>query len=124
MARKASKKFATLPTGYKPIERGGFAASWDFRKQPLIEGVFNGFRTIEQGKGRQKREVKVTEIDGRTVWESAALRPLFDLKKGTRVAIAFTGFKKIPGRTQPMKLFEIGVQGNVRGGKRGKRAAA
>ena len=113
---KAKKTMVELPKGYKAIESGGFSPSWDFRKQPLLEGTLGKVRTIEQGKGKTKREVKVVEVtqkDGKavTVWESVKLRPLFEQKDKAKVCVVFKGFVKIKGRSQPMKDFEVGVAG-------------
>lgn len=108
---------AKLPKGFKAI--AGFGGFWDFKKEKVLVGVFVGFKTIDsqykddKGKPKKQRVATIRRADGSevSVFESGALRPLFDLKKNTKVAIAFRGLKKIKGRKQPMKDFEIGVAG-------------
>ena len=120
MAKRQTKKAATtkgasLPKGFKAIS--GFGGSWDFKKERVLIGNVVGFKTIDsqykddRGKPKKQRIATIRRADKTevSVFESGALRPLFDLKKGTKVAIVFRGLKKIKGRKQPMKDFEIGV---------------
>lgn len=108
---------AKLPKGFKAIS--GFGGSWDFKKEKVLVGVVVSFKTIDsqykddRGKPKKQRLATIRRADGSevTVYESGALKPLFDLKKGTKIAIAFRGLKKIKGRKQPMKDFELGVAG-------------
>jgi hypothetical protein len=113
VARKAGPK-NELPKGFKAITSGDFAPSWDFEKQPVIEGVLKEKRTITQNKGKKdEREVAIWTIATKSgdvaVWESYSLKALHDVKKGKRVAVVFNGYRPIKGRKQPMKDFTVGV---------------
>lgn len=106
-----------LPAGFKAIQGGGdFAPSWDWKKQPVIEGIMHGIRSVKLPKKGKipAREVQVYTIrtkDGDVgVWESAGLRALKEVKKGKQVAIVYLGQKKIKGRPQPMRDFQVGVK--------------
>lgn len=112
--RKGTYKTATLPKGYEPIS--GFAPSWDFQQEPLLEGVVVSFGEVASKfkKGEMQRNCIIETKDGEqlTVWESATLTSLFDdFAEGESVAIAFTGYGPITkaGR-KPAKLFSIGYK--------------
>lgn len=111
-------KFNELPKGYKAIS--GLGGSWDYKKQPLLEGTIVSFKDVPstkffEGKGKNKtpkiqRLCNIMTASGEVgVWESAGTRALFGLKKGKKVAVLFKGLKKIPGRNMPMKLFDVGI---------------
>lgn len=114
---KAKQRTVSLPKGFKAIS--GFGGSWQFKTEKTLVGSVVGFKTIDsqykddRGKPKKQRIATIRRADGTevSVFESGALRPLFDLKRGTKVAIIFKGLKKIKGRKQPMKDFEIGVAG-------------
>jgi hypothetical protein len=103
----------TLPEGFRPITSGDFGEEWDYENNPVLTGeVTSDVRTVETGKGRDKREARVitvlSENDGHsyTLWESTSLKGFFDeVQRGFRVSIAFHGFRDT-GRPQPMKVFE------------------
>lgn len=112
--KKGTYKTAVLPSGYKSIS--GFAPSWDFQKEPLLEGKIVSFGEVASKfkKGEMQRNVIIETKDGEqlTVWESATLTALFDeFAEGEGVAIAFTGYGPITkaGR-KPAKLFSLGYK--------------
>lgn len=118
-AKSANKKMIELPSGYTAITSGG--SSWDYKTNPILEGKIVGFRTVQSTKYFEKvngkkvpKEQRVCDLetsDGRvSVFESAALSALYDLKEGTRVCVVFQGLKKIANRDKPMKLFSVGVK--------------
>ena len=101
-----------LPEGFKPITGGEFGVPWDFESIPTLCGVVQGdIRTVEQGKGKDKREARVITIENEDdgirydVWESAALRGFFDkVAEGMRVSVIFQGYRDT-GKQSPMKVF-------------------
>ncbi len=112
-----------LPKGFKPIS--GFGGSWDFKKERQIIGKIVSINTVKSKKyfdtviGKNGKKTKVpkeqrvcelqTDNGMRSVWESASLSALFDLKKGAKVCVIYLGTKKIPGRDKPMKDFLVGA---------------
>ena len=112
MAKEKARIKVELPKGFKAITGGGFH-TWDFEAEPVIQGSIVKFGETPskyKGKPPQKYCVISTTKGERTVWESAALAPLFDCKKGKEVFISFDGRKKIPGRDKPMKLFTVATR--------------
>jgi hypothetical protein len=127
--KKASKKRAKagkvtrggkglqLPSGFKAISGGGMAQTWDYMRQKTLVGTIKSFHTVassykdDKGKPKKQRNAVVEQKGGEqvTVWESAGTRPVFDLKKGAKIAIVFRGLVKIKGRKEPMKDFQVGV---------------
>lgn len=104
----------TLPTGYQTISNGEFGERWDFENVPTLEGSIVGIREVETGTGRNKRTSRVMTVDtGKAsvdVWESAALKRFFDeADEGNECAIVFQGYRDLPGRGQPMKVFAAGL---------------
>jgi len=106
-----------LPKGYKAI--GGFADSWDFEKNPVIEGIWGEVRDVTRTVKRGKKMVKeTTQVVAFTddaigiinVWKSASLVALFDAaQEGDRVWIQFLGMgKKKPGQNAP-RLFSCAI---------------
>lgn len=123
--KKATKTRATkskLPKGYKSIT--GFADSWpgtNPKTGASIEGTikeFGHFMTEDKDpktKKIVKRKVLTCTIiekksgEEKRVVESAGLRPLFKLKKGTKVFIAYTGKLVISKGKNPMRTYDIGA---------------
>lgn len=104
-----------LPKGFKPIT--GLSASWKPRKKgETVQGILRNVRKVNLKKRGKipARTVNVftitTERGDVDVWESAALRALADVKKGSRVAVVYLGPRKIPGRPTPMRDFAVGVK--------------
>lgn len=114
-AKKGTKgvKVGALPKGFKPIT-GGKGSSWAYRDEPTLSGTLLKFGEVpskyKKGETQRFAEIK-RDGDGATitVWESAGTRPLFELKKGKRIAVAYLGEKKIKGRKQPMHDFAVGA---------------
>lgn len=114
MARKSKsvarrRVVSELPKGYKAITGGG---SWQYELKPVLEGALVKFGKTpsKYKKGETQRFAILATKDGDvTVWESAALRALFDLKPKAKVCLMFRGMKKIKGRKLPMKDFVVGV---------------
>lgn len=114
----SNKKVAPqLPKGFKAIS--GLGSTWDFEKEPCIEGkivtfgeVQSRYKDPETKKFKMQKNctIELKDKSTRTVWESAALRSLFDQKEGAQVAIVFLGRKKLEGRKEPMKNFLVGVK--------------
>jgi len=117
-AKPAAKKAAgksnrwantQLPKGFQPITSGEYGQPWDHEAMPLLQGVVSGeLRTVEQGKGKDKRETRVATIETDEgcfdVWESASLSGFFDkLSDGMSVAVAFQGYRDT-GKASPMKV--------------------
>jgi hypothetical protein len=119
MARKTTAKKrapVALPAGFKAITAGGdYAPSWEFERTPVIEGVLKSVRVWRKPKkGKEPaRDVRIATVATKngdlSVWESAGLRALFTVKKGKRVALVYKGKRRIKGRTQPMRDFQVGV---------------
>lgn len=118
MAKNSAK---SLPKGYKALT--GFGDSWPGQKPKkgaTLEGKILKFdatkQTRQEKQGKKTVEKKVTvkicriqKADGSetSVWESAGMKPLFALKKGTSVFIRFEGMGKAkPGFNAP-KLYTI-----------------
>lgn len=104
-----------LPKGFKPLT--GLASSWKPTKPgDKVEGVLRNIKAVKLPKKGKipARTVNVftitTEKGDVDVWESAALRPLATVKKGSRVAVVYLGKRKIPGRPQAMRDFAVGVK--------------
>jgi hypothetical protein len=113
-ARKGPKPTA-LPDGYQSI--GGFHESWEPEKAgDNIEGTWQGVREVMLKKPMGERTsmraaIVITEDGvGHTVWESAALRALFDeAKVGDAVYICFDGLGAAVKGRSPMKMFTCGL---------------
>lgn len=120
MAKRVSK--AAIPAGYERVQSGDFAQAHDFKKWPVLEGEVLGIKTLTQGKGKEKREVRLAVVHRGdvpvTLWESAALGSFFDqVKIGDRVYVKFDGLIKLRGRKQPMKAFTSAIKPGVRRGR-------
>lgn len=118
-ATPAKSKAPQLPKGFQPI-KGDFGTKWDYEANPILEGTVTRMDRVEVGKGKNRREsgvMDVTTKDGSvvTVWESAALRGLFQtVSPGFKVYLAYLGEKKIAGQKNPMRDFSVGfVPGKV-----------
>lgn len=104
-----------LPAGYERVQSGDFAAAHDFKKWPVLEGEVLNTKELTQGKGKDKRQVRLAIVHRGdipvTLWESAALSSFFDqVKVGDRVYVRFDGFIKLRGRKQPMKAFTSAIK--------------
>lgn len=126
--KKRVNKTSSAPEGYQRVESGDFAQSHDFKKYAVLEGEVLALKTIEQGKGKDRRDVRIAVVHRGdvpvTLWESAALQGLFDtVKVGDRVWVKFTGPIKIRGRKQPMKGFDSAIQPGAKRAKRTKAAS-
>lgn len=131
-----NKKWAgvALPPGFNAIQGGEFGQKWDYEAHPVLEGTAGEIRTVEQGTGKKKRDVRVVDVkakDGTTyaVWESAALAGWFDelaeSKAGAQVAIAFKGYRQTGKGKNPMKDFAAGIKaGAAKKAAKGKGARA
>lgn len=104
-----------LPKGFKPI----LGQSWKPKKVgETLQGILRNVRTVHiPKKGREPaREANIYvihTIDGADVdvWESAALRSLARVKKGTPVYLRYLGPRKIPGgRGAPMRDFLVATK--------------
>jgi len=101
---------APVPEGFTRAD-SGFPQSWDFEREPVVQGHVVRIRTVELKYGKQVRETRVMEVavDGEpfSVWESAALTELFDaVSEGDEVWIRYTGQIQVKGRRQPMRGFQ------------------
>jgi hypothetical protein len=112
--QKKSTVKSELPKGYRDITGG---ASWRPKKPgEHIEGRYAGSKTIHlPKKGRQAaRDLnihRIDTVDGQLeVLQSAGLKALEGLKKGTSVYIQFTGMKKLGGGRNPMREFVVGTK--------------
>lgn len=104
-----------LPKGFKSIT--GLSESWKPKKKgERLEGALRNVRTIKiPKKGKEPARdwrvyVIATEHGDVEIGESAALRGLATVRKGSRVCIVYLGKRKIPGRPQPMRDFMVGVK--------------
>lgn len=111
-----STKKVSLPAGFKAI--GGFGGdSWQPKKPgDTVQGKFVGTKKVKVPK-KGKREgyernlhTIATKTGDVQVWQSAGLRALESVKKGTQVAIVYLGKKKIPGQVQPMRDYAVGTK--------------
>lgn len=103
-----------LPKGFNPIQAGGqFAPSVDWKRTKTVTGKLVALRSAKfKGQDGKPRTVRIAEIEiskgnNVSIFESAGNRALFDVKKGTRVFVAYKGLKKLPGRKQPMREFVV-----------------
>jgi hypothetical protein len=117
MAAKAApiSKSSASPPKDMTIIQGGYASTWNVEEMPILEGIVNDVPktvTLTQGKKQQDRrcvEVRTDNGDRYTVWESAALGPLFEKlveEIPCRVWISFKGFGKAKKGQNPPKLFD------------------
>lgn len=120
------RKKVELPKGFTAITRGG--DSWKGEKPgDTLQGVLIGSKTVSMpARGRQPaRDVELYSIeteDGtkRDVFESAGLRALADVKKGTPVCIVYVGLKSVGKGKNPMRDYLVGT-GTATGRRRAKR---
>ena len=109
---KSANRTVNLPKGFKPITSSGdFAATWDFRTEPEITGkIVSEVRSVPyKNKTLRVLTIQLANGEQRSVWESAALKALFELKKGAKVYIGYRGEKKVKGRKQTMHDFVRGM---------------
>ena len=108
----------TLPKGFQAIHGGGkFPPAWDFKKTKTLQGKIVASRkaTFDKGK-KDERTITIWTVKTATgevsVYESAGLRGLLQVKKGAEIFIQYLGKKKIPGRKgqQPMNDFAVAAK--------------
>lgn len=114
--KKSASKSSSLPAGYKALDAR--APNWEFEKNKEISGTRGPAREVKFDEGTKRERVsRVMTVDdaklGRvTVWESAALRALFnETEDGDEVFVRFTGYGKAKKGQNAPKLFETGVAG-------------
>jgi len=98
--------------------QGGYAATWNVDELPVLQGTVSDAPktvTLTQGKRQVERrciEVKTADGDRFTVWESAALVPLFGAlaeEAPCKVWIAFKGYGTAKKGQNPPKLFDSAI---------------
>jgi hypothetical protein len=111
---KNSTVRSELPKGYKNITGGN---AWRPEKAGQhIQGKYAGSKSIDlPKKGKQPaRSLNIHRIDtsdGQVeVMQSAGLKALEGLKKGTSVYIQYVGLKKLGGGRNPMREFIVGTK--------------
>lgn len=113
MAQK-QKELDGIPAGFKPLETGGFAPNWNYKKTPVLTGKVASITTVPTPKNTKKetKKMDVATADGTfAVWESKALESLFDSAKvGSVVWIRYDGDIKVKGRPKPMHGFTVAVK--------------
>jgi hypothetical protein len=113
--RVFEKSAVPVPPGMRRIEGGNFPPVNDFEKNPVVQGIIHGIKTVAAKIGRKAQDTRIMTIADEngvlvSVWESAALEKLFDeAKPGMQVWIHYTGPISIKGRKQPMKGFECAL---------------
>jgi hypothetical protein len=116
-APAAPSNAAAVPKGMSMIS-GGYAATWDVEKQDTLEGaVADKPRAVELTQDKKKVERRCIEVktsDGErfTVWESAGLVNLFSAieeKAPCTVWIHFRGFGTAKRGQNPPKLFDSAI---------------
>lgn len=106
---KAKVKTASLPEGYKALERH---PSWDFDKSPVIEGK-RGKTFTKTGKYGKQRYCTVNDntLGMVTVWETGMLSDFFDqTSENDSVRIEFLGLGEAKKDQKPPRLFSVGVK--------------
>jgi hypothetical protein len=107
---KAKVKTISLPAGYKALERH---PSWDFEKNPVIEGV-RGKTFTKTGKYGKQRYCTIDDatLSLVTVWESGMLSDFFDqTSENDSVRIEYLGLGQAKKDQKPPRLFSVGVKG-------------
>lgn len=117
-------KQAALPKGYKSISGTNSWPGSKPKKGATLEGVIVKFDAVKQKREEKDGKktvvktvtVKVARIRSKddsetSVWESAGLKPLFNLKKGATVFLRFDGMGKAKqkGWSAP-KLYTIATK--------------
>lgn len=111
-----------LPTGFKAISAGG--DSWpgrDAEAGASITGILTAVKSVhfdEEKKGkrvvREARDVHVYTIrtkDGDvSVWESAGLKALAEVKKGNAVFIRYDGMGTAKPGKNPPRLYTVATK--------------
>jgi hypothetical protein len=112
MLKKVSPQ---LPKGFKAITGGG--DSWKPEKKGAsIQGVLSAVKSVHfDKKGKMAaRDVNVYTIrtkDGDlSVWDSAGLRALANVKKGREVFVQYLGLKQIGKGRNPMRDYLVAVR--------------
>lgn len=106
---KVKAKAASLPEGYKALERH---PNWDFEKNPVINGV-RGKGFSKTGKFGKQRYCTVNDdtLGTVTVWESGMLSDFFDqTNEGDSVRIEFRGFGPAKKGQKAPRLFNVAVK--------------
>lgn len=108
-AKAKAKVTASLPEGYKALERH---PAWDFDKNPKITGE-RGKTFAKTGKFGKQRYCTVNDetLGLVTVWESGMLSDFFDqTSEGDNVCIEFLGYGEAKQGQKPPRLFSVGVR--------------
>lgn len=111
----ANNSVPALPTGYRVIGR---AASWDFERHPVINGVRGPIKEFAVKRGTKDEYdtrtmiVNDEEIGAVTVWESTDLADFFDqTEDGDIVRIEYLG--EVPAKKKgqkPLRQFQCSVK--------------
>lgn len=115
MAKQSNS--ASPPKGMKPIQ-GGYAKTWNVDEMAVLQGKVEHEPktvTLTQGKKQVERRCVEVKTDGGeryTVWESAALVPLFaalEEQAPCKVWIAFKGYGVAKKGQNAPKLFDSAI---------------
>jgi len=117
---KALPESESVPEGFEQIG-AGYAQSWKPEELKVLHGKVTGaVRKVELTIRKEAKEMRCMEVTRKksgerfTVWESAALKDLFEqiteTGEGPEVYIRYDGLgKKKPGQNPP-KLFTVGIK--------------
>lgn len=108
------KELPGIPAGFKPLETGGFAPNWDYKKNPILTGKVTSIAKIPTPRNNKKVTLKMdvaTDAGTMSVWESKALEGLFETAKvGSTVWVRYDGEIKVKGRKKSMHGFTAAVK--------------
>lgn len=111
---KHSAPMFDIPEGYK-ITSTNFAAPWDYKKNNILEGEVVEIKEVKKG-GKIKKDTRIMTVQNGSgepvaVWESSALRVLFDqVEEGSEIFIKYRGERKVKGQKNPMHDFVAGIK--------------
>lgn len=111
---KHSSPMFDIPSGYK-ITSTNFAPPWEYKKNTTLEGEVIEIKDVKKG-GKIKKDTRIMTVrngsgDPVAVWESSALRVLFDqAEEGSEVFIKYHGEKKVKGQKNPMHDFVAAIK--------------
>lgn len=111
---KQSSPMFDIPEGYSIISTN-FAAPWQYKKNPVLEGEVVEIKDVKKG-GKIKKDTQIMTVkpqDGEmvAVWKSAALNVLFDqVEAGSEIYIKYKGEKKVKGQKMPMHDFVAAIK--------------
>src|SRR3970040_165719 len=105
MRKKATATTGSkIPAGFPQIKTGSFAPIHDWKKTPILQGIVQATRTVEQKRGGKLIPVRVVDVansDGEitAVWESHSIaETLAQAKPGDEIFLSFEGIKKLKGK--------------------------